>query len=1143
MNGQYAFHSLHRNARMARDMRMTVKWLIGFLFLVSGLVGLVYEVAWTRLFTSLFGNTTYAVSTVIAAYMGGLALGSFLVGRFIDRKKNMLRIYAVLEFGIGLSAVLVPVFIRALTPLFISLYRQTASLAWILTFVKVFFSFLILLVPTFLAGGTLPVLTRFFIRRVEESGRWIGLLYAVNTLGAALGCFLTGFFFLERFGIQLTLYIAFSVNFLLAAAFWGLGSLRSLAGAEPEKTGMAERGTTGDAAPGSLTLLLFVFGIAGFVSLSYEVLWNRLLVFKLNTTVYSFSLMLTTFLLGIGLGSLLFTGMERLRLVRNHYRTLGFIETAIGLCGLFTIVLFGRFEQLTGRWISATWNAQVLQHFFLAVVIMAVPTVLMGIALPLAGRIYTRHESRVGRSVGSIYAVNTIGSILGSLLTGFLFVKLLGTQKTLILISSAALLAGVLLIAAGEHGAGPRPFFKRRSLYFLAALIACFVVTAGLIPGDLLFQYYNIGEKQVDSRVRILYAEEGVECITTIHQYPDGNRVISTGSINVAGTDFTLRTTQKLQAHIPMLIHPDPQDVLQVGFGSGETSAIVTSYGPRKLDVVEISAEVLSTSARYFRDINRGVVERPEFEAIIMDGANYVKLTRRRYDLILNDSIWPFYSGNSGLYTQEYFEDCRDHLNPHGLMTSWLPIEIPERDLMSILNTFHSVFPYVSLWAAITHENKHALLVGSLEPAEIDYKTFKERFDRYAREDLKEVRLDNPVFFLDAFKMRETGFDRWTGGSPVHTIDKPILEFAPRLQTPGLDQGRSYELIMKNSESVIPLLKNISAVERDTLGFIRNLERARSATNMILAGFYKREKGDEGVWELFQKAAELCPDHPGVLALMNEYSDLAKMNLADLGSYSFSDLKRLGEAFLKNRLFEKALPVLNKALALQPGSTAIRYDLAVLYYMTGRADEALNELNAVLKEKPDDIHLLNMRGILLYSKKMHSQAIDDFTRIIGIDPQYANAYNNRGILFSATGRYEEALKDFGKAVQIQKEYAEVYFNRGIVFQEGWKALRLTQEEGMRKAIAEYTQALAFDSTYLSASTNRGMMYAMLGDYARAIGDFNRVIALSPNLAYAYYNRGLAYQMKGDRRNSLADFTRAARLDKRYEKVLEKAELK
>jgi len=950
---------------------LRVKSAIYILFFISGFTGLVYEVTWTRILTNIFGSTTYAITAVLSAFMGGLAIGSFVIGRYIERKQNPVFIYAFLEIGIGITAFLTPTIFELLDRIYPLIYAYTTSSTWFLILTKVVLALLVLIIPTFLMGGTLPVLAKLFIHRPKESGKQVGVLYAVNTIGAAIGCFVTGFLFIELLGITATIQVIAVANCLLGVAFFLIYKYAGQTTLDLETEKIENNETTSD--DSSLTtklrpfysrLILIGFGLAGFVSLSYEVLWSRLLVFKLKMTIYAFSVMLTTFLIGIALGSLIVAIIERYGLIKNHAKAFGVVQSIVGLVGLVTIILFGQIDSIhlfdiVGFFeASIPWDKLIFSEVLLAGMIMIVPTTLMGMTFPLVTRIFTQDLKIVGKTIGSIYSVNTIGSIFGSCLTGFILVKALGTQNSIILISLITLAIGTAIVLFNGQGIHKTNSSKRVS-YVLPGVM--WVIALGLIawlPKDTLYQYYNIYEEQAFKDTQLLYANEGIEGITTVHQYPDGSKGISTSSVNVAGTQYTHRTTQKLQGHIPMLVHPNPKEVLQIGFGSGETSHIVTTYDIDQLDLVDISSEVIETSTKYFQELNHNVAHDAKFNPIIMDGSNYIYLTNKKYDVIMNDASWPGYTGCSALYSKDYFENAKKLLKPGGIMTSWFPID-EGADFRILLKTFHSVFPHVSVWYATTHVNRHVLVVGSLQKIEIDTESFLKRFKQYAQDDLKSVDLDNPVYFLDTFQMDETGLDRFLDDSvPLHTIDHPILEFTEREKDP-VQNISAIRDMLENNVSIVPYLKNSQNIEVNGKNIVQALESAREATKLVMAG-YLRVIGSSEYQPKFD----------------SEFKDALKIDPEDPGANYF------------------------------------------------------------------------------------------FYRMFNLHTQLAENYAQNNEQNYAVYIYQLALDEMNFYISLRPDSAKGYYNRGLIYLNGYQYLGLSQEEGLKKALEDFSEAQTLSPEYV-----------------------------------------------------------------------------
>jgi spermidine synthase len=932
--------------------------LVGF----SGAAGLVYEVMWVRELTHVFGNTTDAVTVVLSAFMGGLALGSAWFGQRAKKDRSPERVLVWLEVGVGVSALMTLVGFQLMDHWFRLLFAQATSSTSEMLLFKLLSSFLVLLPSTFLMGGTLPVLCQWLVRLPEDTVSFLGKLYGVNTLGAALGCFVAGFFLMEFVGVTQSIRLVALVNFVLAGFFYlffvrvqpwqALASRPNIVTQESLQPEKDHRSIL----PPLVWLGLFA---AGMVGLSYEVLWSRLLVFKLKMTAYAFSLMLTTFLLGLGLGSLIISLLRRRRWMSHPGWLFGLVQGLIGVFGLVSLKALGAIEgiewfqhigQLTGggSWTQVLWAEWVLAGF-----VMLLPTMLMGMTLPLAAQFMVGTTKTVGATVGSMFAINTLGSIAGSVLTGVVMIRVFGTQTTMVAISVFSLFSGLLMMAVtakDSSGDGAKRWLS--GLLLLGAALGVWAT----IPGDLVHQYFNIYESQMSRETTLVYAHEGIEGVTTVHEYPDGYRGISTSSVNVAGTHYTHRTTQKLQAHLPMLVHPAAREVLQIGFGSGETSHLVTTYPIDRLDLVEISQEVIDTSTRFFRDINYGVVGHPKFFPIIMDGAHFVHLTDRRYDAILNDASWPGYVGCSALYTKDYFLRAKRLLKPKGIMTSWFPVG-HGRDFRVLLATFREVFPHVSVWMAMTHVNQHALVLGSLEPLALETGSFLERFERFAAKDLQEVDLGSPVAFLDTFQLDNRGLEQGLDPkTPVHTLDRPLLEFTQRHRDP-VENIAAIRMMRAFDGSVADLLVNASSYSLNGVPLLQHLSLSRQATQLVMEGYLDllaEQEYQPRFDSAFKEAMKRYPQHPGALHFCSKMLNLHR---------------QMAQEYAK-----------------QKDEAHARYCYTLAY----------QECGFLLQWRPEDPHLYLERAIILLEgvpwldapkDAVMAQAREDLSRVLSLNPQ------------------------------------------------------------------------------------------------------------------------------------------------------------
>ncbi len=1004
--------------------------LVCVLFTLSGAVGLIYQVAWKHVFTSVFGSTTYAISVVISVFMAGLALGSYVFGGVADRSRRHLLLFAGLQAGVGLSALLVPVALRSAEGLYSHVFRAYGS-AGLLTATQVLVGAAVLVVPTFLMGGTLPVLSRLVAGWRGQVAAAVGLLYGLNTLGAAAGAFVTGFVLIEAFGTARTMLLAVAANLGLAACFLVM-HLLSGPSAAVEPVAPEEAPAVSVMPAWRAHIVLMIVTISGFVSFSYEVLWTRLLTFRFESTVYAFSTMLTAFLLGLGLGGALVGLLGRAVSRRRYWTVLGLLEAGVGLWGLATVVLF-----LSRQQGHATFAGRVVAEFGVSAGIMLMPTTLLGAAFPIACHLYASGVRQTGRSVGTIYVCNTVGAVSGALLTGFALVRWLGTETTLEAVS-LLILAGASVVLLTREGAG-RSALRRWApvgAVWLAAALVWYLTPSNHLR-DYLAETQRRGLEPSSEPVELLGFSEDVEGITVAVRMPDGERLLSTGSTDVAGTAYTLRNTQKLQAHVPMLLHPDPREVVQVGFGSGETARIFVSYGPERYDCVEISRAVLEVADGHFRDINGDVLHDPACNVILMDAAAYLRYADQRYDIVANDATWPNLAGPVMLYTLEYFRNGRRHLKPGGIMTSWLPLELPPEDFKSILKTFSSVFPHAYVWTSLSHRNKHALLIGSDRPLRVDIGRFLERFNRLAREDLAVVHLDDPAGFLTGLlaSVDEMGPD--LEGIPLNTTDRTVVAYATsRLQRlPAWERAQlmatSLSMLVAHRASVADYLTGLERLDEPD-AFLSQLDRLEQATALLLRRAIVWHREPVLSAELAERARRLGPEHPGVRFMDAEAATRQLPWSGDLASYTVQELERLGARLMLMAFYGPATEVYRELLRRDPESAEAMGRLGTCYFNRGMPAEAVRYLEAALSIDPQLLGAYLELGFMALRAGQIERAVAYLERAVEIDPGSSEAHGRLGTAYMAAGQPGRAAPHLREAIELNPSAASAHGNLGVV---------------------------------------------------------------------------------------------------------------
>lgn len=794
-----------------RERVRTFRPAVLLFFLASGATGLVLEVVWARILGVVFGNTVYAASTVLTAFMLGLALGAAVLGRTADRSRRPLMLYGFLELGVGVYALLFPLLALANDAVYTWFYRSVEPGFGLFSAVRFALSLLLLLPPTFLMGGTLPVLGRHLGLRHREPGQEVGYLYGANTLGAVAGCFLAGFVLLQFLGVRGSLFTAGGTSIAVGCLAVALGRLAPQP-AKPARKPPPRPQAAEAAEPVAGTtfyLVLIAFGLTGFCSLACEVLWMRVLVFVLGTSVYAFASMLTTFLLGIAAGSFLSARFLVPRL-RRPLPWFGLIEVLVGLSILLSVPLLGYAERIDYRLLrglpwSGTVNA-TLRHFGDALAVLFLPTLLMGAAFPVVTTACLRGKVPLGRRVGQVYTANTIGCVLGSFSAGFLLLPLLGAHRSLLVVVALNLAVGVALVWQTAALSAWARFHVASPLAGVA--VAAFLLTPSDIFHDTINAFHNPS--------KIVFIKEDPGATVTVHDLPNGERLIVVDGVNVAGRDFMLRSTQKLQGYIPLCLHPNPRRVVQIGFGSGETARVGLEFGVEDYTVVEICPAVLEAGS-YFEEINHGSYHDPRIRKIIMDGKNFARLSAEKFDIVMNDSTYPGSSGSSALYTVDHFRQCRKRLAEGGLFSCWVPLDLRPAELRMILRSFQEVFPHTSFWVASNCVNKHALILGSLTPLRIDFARLKAVVSRPdVAADLKAVAINDVYDLLDCHICDEAGIRELVRNDPVNSDDRPLLEFSCAIPVPAEGTlGYVLSMLVAHRAPVTQYLVNFTDEERD----------------------------------------------------------------------------------------------------------------------------------------------------------------------------------------------------------------------------------------------------------------------------------------------------------------------------------------
>jgi len=750
--------------------------LILLCFFLSGFAGLLFETLWTREFALVFGTSDLAVATVLAAYMGGLALGAAVARRLVLRARRPVLVYGFLELGIGLGALAVPWGIHASRSLCVLLFGGQPAppdgTGIGLTLFTLASAFAILLVPTAFMGATLPLLTRFAVRRDDEIGSRVGLLYAVNTAGAVAGVLGAAFWLLPNLGLRPVLWIGVGVNvvvFLLA----------SLAARGMELAPAPDAVETKHPAPPTrVPWILPLILLSGLASFSYEVLWTRLLGHVLGGTVYAFGTMLASFLAGIALGSA--AASRRTRTGEEALLVFPLTQLGVAACALLAFALVDHLPELAIAW--GAGGGGLLRNAGVAALVLLPGALFIGASFPLAVRILARSDLDASPASARVYAWNTLGAIIGSIGAGFVWIPLLGYHDAL----TATVGVNLAVAAAAAWFAIPR------RAWLVAASLACAASLVFLRPGPpwLLLSTSSLdllsGKLDPTAPDRVVYFAAGRSSTVMLRLGETTNFELLTnglpeGSIRQPGILLMDSATQWLAA-LAVMARPEAQSALVIGLGAGNTTESVPDSVER-VDVIEIEHEVVEANRRVADQRAADPLADPRVRVVVNDARGALQLTERRWDAIVSQPSHPWTAGASHLFTKDFFLQAREHLEPGGVLVQWMGAGFMDGQLLrSTLATLHSAFQHVRVYL-LPHD--HAVFfVASEEPLDIEAHTAR-ALERHPQA-FAHLGVHGPEDVAVRLTLDEAGTRALAEGAAISTDARNLFQFrAPRiLRTP-----------------------------------------------------------------------------------------------------------------------------------------------------------------------------------------------------------------------------------------------------------------------------------------------------------------------------------------------------------------------
>jgi spermidine synthase len=1050
------------------------------LFFFSGASSLIYQVIWTRQMVFIFGSTSFASATVLSAFMGGLAIGSYSAGRVADKIKNPFLLYGLLEGAIGITALSAPFLFDAVLPIYKSFWLQFHLSLLPFSLLRFLIVFFILIIPTACMGATLPLLSRVITDKLSVVGSRVGLLYSINTLGAVFGAISGGFLLIPNLGLNASTMLAAAGNVILALSVVGLNSrFLSMAqeipilvsdnvlaekmdegkhkkqskrkkkkrqqekAAEIEPTdsdsepkanrNLEEQSTSSDVSKLSrdAIFIMICFGISGAIAMIYEVSWTRALLLIVGSTTYAFSIMLSTFLIGIFLGSLLATRIvDRLN---NAALSFALLQVILGLAGMLAIFLFNYLPYLNlaaNNFDIHNADLGMTVRFFLSGLVFLPITLVLGASFPFAVKACTADLERLGRSVGTLYSVNTMGAIVGSFAAGFFIIPALGVEQTLIACSAANTVCGAillfnlqaenrnLLLVTGSSLCAISLLFwawQKPEIWDIHALTSSQKSRRGLTlrtrTNLLPFQKWKA---DIDKSFQILFRKDGMCANVVVVEYPDKQRALFTnGHIDASDTANDM-PTQILLPSIPLLLHPHPLTMADVGWGSGCTMGYALLFPIENMVCAEIEPSVVETSS-FFHHVNLAPEKDKRLRIEINDGRNYLLATEEKFDVISSEPSNPWQAGVCNLYTKEYFQICHDRLKPGGIFAMWWQFnEVPHDDLARVFAALKKIFKHVVVFQTFPGD---IAACASDEPIKINLQAVEQclKSNPQLRRNLAaHAHLEFPEDLALRVCITDEAIDKLLSGVQPNTDDRNYIEFdVSRTYEQKLYSQENYEWMTANSGKPWDMIDWTNYSDDEKARRLAGIaERAFLSKNPLASAWAVQSLrvkpnyfamclialssaqveadfktalyfANEAVNKFPQEVKPLCVrgiveleagaplkarrDFSAAL-LLDPSNRLYKYKLAQTYMPDLRDWYQIASVAIQDdgvaqadpeRFIDLASPLLNDPALLKQNPQALAF-MGAAQLSIGKCENAISALDSYLKYKPDDIRALRL---------------------------------------------------------------------------------------------------------------------------------------------------------------------------------------
>ena len=1045
-------------SRIAADGALN-SFFVSVCFFTSGAAGLVYEVLWIRLIDKVIGSAPFAVATVLTVFMAGLALGSYLAGRAAERfasRAALLSLYGKLEIGIGICALMLPVAIHAITPVYQAVYDRLLAHSWCYQAVALAGCTAMLIMPAALMGATLPVLCRFYVSRLDHLGARTGWLYGLNTLGATVGVVLCGFVLIRILGVRMTLALCAGLNVLIGTVCLVLARCLTADACRPVRPAVPSPPARGAGPAGaSLTVgakrqvrwALTMFVVSGFCSMAYEVFWTRLLGLIAGPTTYCFTLVVATFIIGLALGSIVF---GRLADKTQHIFTwLAGTQIAAAIGAVAVSQLLGNSQLLFAKLIHGYQDRYSYLLLMESVILFAVllpPTLFLGAAFPLVTRLCTQSLNALGRTLGTAYALNTVGALAGSCLAGFVLIPWLGKENGLRLVILVQLCTAAAALI--YMGAGFKRNFRRR-LVLAGAFGAAVLMIAhypawhtellsrgwyrdfDAIKADLdragwLDALWNGSERIADHRkgLSVVFKGEGAVGFTTVEKEITSLGTVEYAMFNSGKADASShgdRSTQTLSAHIPMLFHPAARDVMVLGLASGMTAGEILLYPVHHLDIVEINQQVVTACRRFFQSWSNHCLDDSRTRLIVQDGRNHLALTRASYDVIISEPSNPWMAGLANLYSLEFFQLARQRLKDDGIFAQWIQSYEMDWETFALLGrTFTAVFSKSALikvgpvdYLLLGFKNHRSDLDWSIARANAHFASYSKNVRFHGVDFLAHLVLTEDLQYL-------------FGEGRLHTDDHPCLEFAAplTLYAGTLDIDR----IVSDKRRFSPETRDFRNSNANAETFLDLVGFAASA-NVPMFNMLPYDTLPEGQKTRYK---QFVKDYCG------------RVVIPSYGIFNNSELK--------NCCAEIQIEAITKNMAKRTSNSMDHYNLALALLAFGRKNAAERHLRKAIALDASYAPAVTALGLLLAENGELNEAALRLTSAVELSPRDAIPHKFLGMVELRRGALASAVARLSTAFALAPDDTAILGELGIAFLQQGKCSKAVSclEEAVKR---------------------------------------------------------------------------------------------